>query len=253
MKSKVRAKWVVKIPEGSRVLVKEGDKVEKGDKLLVLDLQETKYVDLSSVFTRISKDKLNEMNEKWLGVVIKEGDLLCETGGVFSRKIMSPYEGVVGGIDEFFNMRVDIKLGGSKDVHSPVAAKVSKVEKEKLVLAFEAVEYEGRGIVEGRVWGDGIVKVENLSELNVFLKNKFVVIPQVTQSLITKADVMGVAGLIVIDEGDKSSIEAGRVDEPVLALSREKVESVMDNYIGKDVQILMNSKVGRLLFVEGKK
>lgn len=248
MKSKVKAKWVIKISENSRVLVKEKDRVKKGEKLLISGLKEIKYVDLSSVLVKVSQNKLDELNRQWTKLQVNEGDLLYETGGFFSKKIVSPFSGLLDGVNEFFNLKVEVKSDEFKEVYSPVDAKVNKVEKDKLVLEFEAIEMEGNGIGGGKGWGEGLVKVNGISDLNSLLTKKIVIMPKLAQSLVTKAEVVGVKGIITSESNDES-ISLIETALPILVLTDEQLEN-LTKYCEKDMQIMINSKIGRLLLVE---
>ena len=87
MKSKVKAKWVVKIPTEAQILVKEHEYVSKGDSLVAMSTETTKTYDMSVVLAKISSQKVEELRINLENRIVKEGDLLYETGGMFSKTL----------------------------------------------------------------------------------------------------------------------------------------------------------------------
>ena len=77
MKSKVKAKWVVKIPSESQVLVKEHEYVSKGDSLIVMSSETTKSYDMSVFLTKVSPQKIEELKISLENRVVKEGEKKC--------------------------------------------------------------------------------------------------------------------------------------------------------------------------------
>ncbi|MDP4009455.1 MAG: hypothetical protein Q8P53_00530 [Candidatus Shapirobacteria bacterium] len=246
MKSKVITKWVIGFPKNTKILVKVGDSVDKDSILFSYLIEETINVDASIFFSRIKKEKLEEFNFKWKDKAIKEGDLLFETSGVFRKKIVSPCNGRFVGLDEFYNIKFEIDSEERKEVKSPVKAKIDSIEEDKLVLKFKAIEFEGSALVEGKAWGMSDLKILNkISELNYSLEGSIIFTNNLDESFLSKAEVVGVAGVVVI--GDYKDYELEN-NLPILNIE-EKTWNNLKDFLGKREQLFLNSKKNRLLIV----
>lgn len=249
MKSKVKAKWVVKIPTEAQILVKEHEYVSKGDSLVAMSTETTKTYDMSVVLAKISPQKIEELKINLENRIVKEGDLLYETGGMFSKKIYAPTSGIFKKIDEFYNVQFLIQEEAKKNITSPVKSQVSKIEEEKLVLEFDAVEFSGESIVEGKVWGEtNFEQVEKIGDLNSRLAGKIIMVDKFNQAFALKAEVVGVVAIVTKMKKEES--ENIEVSLPVLSVDNEEWNE-LSNFRSFDEkkQVLLNSKVGRLLMV----
>ena len=249
MKSKVKAKWVVKVPTESQVLVKEHEYVSKGDSLVVMSTETIETYDMSVFLTKISPQKIEELKISLENRMVKKGDLLYETGGMFSKKIFAPTNGVFKKIDEFYNVQFLIKNESKKDIKSPVKSRVLKIEDEKLTLEFEAVEFNGESIIEGKVWGEtNFEQVEKMGELNSQLAGKIIMVEKFNQAFALKAEVVGVVAIIT--KLKKGEIDGLEINLPILSVDDQEWQE-LSNFRSFDdkKQVLLNSKMGRLLMV----
>lgn len=249
MKSKVKAKWVVKIPSESKVLVKEHEYVSKGDSLVVMSTETIKSYDMSVFLTKISPQKIEELKICMENRMVKEGELLYETGGMFSKKIFAPTNGIFKKIDEFYNVQFLIKDESKEDIKSPVKSRVSKIEDEKLVLEFDAVEFNGESMVEGKVWGEtNFEQVEKMNDLNSQLAGKIIMVEKFNQAFALKAEVVGVVAIIT--RLNKEEFKDLEINLPVLSVNDDEWKE-LSNFRSFDdkKQVLLNSKMGRLLMV----
>lgn len=246
----VKSKWVVMIPNGAKVEVSEGVKVKKGQLLLTCEEVGVDSYDASWMLSRMSKGKLQELYSSLSDKEFKEGDLLFVDGGLFPKKLYSPCSGKFCGIDEFLNIQFQTVVSKRREIVSPVDSEVLKVEKEKMVLEFESLKYEGVGLVDGKVWGESDLRIRNkLTELTSALNGKIIFSTEPSVAYIIKAEVLGVAGLVVPEpvEMDFKEIEVGF---PVMSLERSVWDQLVDNQTDEgERRILLNSKVGRLLLV----
>lgn len=248
----VKSKWVVKIPDGSSVMVAEGARVKRGEVLLMCKVVKISSYNASFVLSRMSTGKLEEIKNNLADKEFNEGDLLFADGGLFPKKIFSPCNGKFCGVDEFYNIQFQKTVDDRKEVVSPVNARVLKVEKERLVLEFNSMKYEGTGLIEGKAWGDGDLKVrDKMSELTSGLAGKIVLAKEPSLAYVIKAGVVGVAGLVV---SDLTQIDFSDVDVsfPIISLEKTEWEHLMafsQRVEGEDQRMLLNSKVGRLLLV----
>jgi hypothetical protein len=246
MRSSIKTKWIIKTGPKSKVKCKVGDVVEAGQVVLIEGTDVIKSYDASVVLSKLNKDKIESLNINWKNKEIKTGDVVCETGGLVNKKVFAPIDGVFCGIDEFFNMTIKIEEKDKKIVCAPVQSLVSECDKEKLVLEFKASEIKGKGIVQGRVWGNAdFVEYNKLSDLDYNCDGKVIMAGNTETTFITKAEVVGVVGMIIKEEKE---IEA---DIPILMINPDDWDNLLK--MGKDktlYRVLLNAKLDRLLIVK---
>ena len=125
---------------------------------------------------------------------------------------------------------------------------VNKVEANKIVLEFKAEEFEGEGLVEGKVWGKIEPRLlENIGQIDSRLAGKIIRVRKLEADMVIKAEVVGVVGII---SGDfREDLDNWEVKIPVLSLRDgerfdrrlEKEEAGMVGYL--------NCQKGKLLVV----
>lgn len=233
---KVKTKWLINLPRGSTPKIKVGETVACGQVLA----EET--VRLERVFD--FKFNIKKFELELVGKTIEAGKVMCQTGGVFSKKIMAPGTGTVCRIDEFNNLYLDMGLGEKKTITSPIEAKVKAVNDDSLELEFKADEFEGIGLNNDRAWAlKGLKWVESLGDLSFADKDKIMVVDSLTPELMVKAEVVGIRGVVVFESCNRMNNKM-----PILQLKDEdKDELIMEMNKGK--RALLNAGSGRLLLV----
>lgn len=232
---KVKTRWVLDLPQGVEVLVKKGAEVETGEVLARLAVAEEKIVNLTVDLSKI-KDNLT-------GKKVKKGEILGESGKFFKRKIISPVEGEISKIDEYNN--VYFKLPGEtiKKIVSPTEAEVVEVAEDSITLEFTALEFGGEGQAEGRAWGkNGIKVVEKVVDLSVVDEGKIMMASLLTPTMLAKAEVVGIAGVIMIN-GDRINSRL-----PILKMETEEFNNVLGR-VGEVKRAMINANNGRLLLI----
>jgi len=230
---KVKTRWSVLLPDNSTAKVKLGDEVSVGQILI-----EEKIVK-EVVFN--SKMPVGEMK----GQTIKEGEVIFQTGGIFSKKVISPVSGTIMRIDEFNNIYVAIGGDDLKVIKSPLKAKVATIDNEKIELEYRAYEYDGVGLTDGKVWASkGIKKVSNLIDLTASDSGKVILVESIANDVLIKAEVIGVAGVIVIG-GGSSQVKSKL---PIIRLEADDEEFILRE-LNVERSIMLNAGNGRLLLV----
>jgi len=246
MGGKNKTKWIIRTVGEVSYEVSEGDRVVAGKLLARVKPKVVESFNFAQFFGKLDGEKLEQLNQSFKNSWVNSGDLLCLTGGLFPKKICFPMSGSFLEIDEFGNLKIERIEEEEKEIKSPVKGKVSKIEPEKIVLDFEAVELGGEGIVEGKAWGSGEIKVvDDIRELKSCLRGEVLFTHNVSRPFLLKAEVVGITA--VVTEGE---IKPGEVDLglPVLRLTGEVWKEAM-KFKGKKVNVLVNSRVGRLLIV----
>jgi hypothetical protein len=244
MKKKIKVKWGINILGNGDFLVKTGDVVSEGQVLARVKKEEIKSFDFSGFFGKMNVSKIEELNEKFVDSWVNTGEMLCMTGGIFPSKICFPISGTFLGLDEFGVLRIEEKENKEKEIISPVNGKVLKIEKDKISLGFEVYEFKGEGLVGGKVWGKGEIKVINdVKDLDSNLKDSLLFTGNLSRTFLLKAEVVGVTGIITRVKRDDISSEL-----PVLFLDDSEWKELFRSE-GEVKNFLVNSRVGRLLMV----
>lgn len=245
MRSKIKAKWVIRLPSGASILVKAGDIVEDGQKLAELEIKKIESFNFSNFLGKLAAEKLADVNEKFRGSWVNEGDLICITSGFFPSKICFPMSGDFLEVDEFGNVKIEIKEDRKKQVFSPVRAKVSKIDEDKIVLDFGAKEFRGEGLVEGKTWGVAEIRLVNqFNQLTSDLDDQILFTENLDSSFLLRAEVVGVVGIV-------TSLKSNdlKTKMPVLCLGGNDWQELFKNFLNQSHKFLLNSRLGRLLLV----
>lgn len=248
----INVKWVIPIPERAKILVKAKEKVASGQCLGEIVTVNEKILDYGRIFELLSSKDRENMIRDIEGKTVVEGEVLYETAGMFGKKVISPIGGKVIKVDEFYNIYV--KLGDDKieELVSPTEATVVSIDNEELVLEFKAQEYLGKPIVDGKGWGiEGIKEIERVVDLSSADEGKIMVTKQWSPALFTKAEVVGIKGIVVLDEGLSENDDKINFKLPILALE-EKLYNHLSNALGLGQKALINATKGRLLVVTDK-
>ncbi|MFA6250986.1 MAG: hypothetical protein WC686_05855 [Candidatus Shapirobacteria bacterium] len=241
--------WKIKIPPGAAVLVRSGQKVVEGEVILTVQQKEVKVYDASLVLSRYSKERMAQLITSLVGREVEEGEQILAEGGLFPKKIFSPCKGIVSGIDELGNIRFDVNVLDVREIRAPVPAKVLKIEKGIISLGFLAYEFEGKGIVDGKVWGNYGGKISRLAEVNFCLKNCVIFVEKLTYVLVTKAEVVGVVGIVTSGAGEDQLKDRLDAEIPILSVENTDWEKLGDLKPDRSDRILINSRKGKLVVV----
>jgi hypothetical protein len=236
-----KTKWKVSVPKGADIKVAAGEKVKTGEVIASYKIAEVKQVSISAL------KNSEAVIKQWLGKAISEGEWLVK-GGVFGGAFRMPIGGRIIGLDEFKNLLVASGTGERREIRAPTEMTVNKVEANKIVLEFKAEEFEGEGLVEGKVWGKIEPRLlENIGQIDSRLAGKIIRVRKLEADMVIKAEVVGVVGII---SGDfREDLDNWEVKIPVLSLRDgerfdrrlEKEEAGMVGYL--------NCQKGKLLVV----
>lgn len=247
-KKEVRARWVLRVGGKVELRVKKGDEVKRGQVLAVSRIRNMGCFNMARALSMVKKETLVVLEKKWRGKKFLQGDLMGKTGGLFGKKILSPVDGKFTELDEFLNMCFELAGSERKEVLSPVDASVVEIEDDKLVLGFEALEFRGEGVVEGKMWGVG--RLENICravDIGDDCRGKIVLSGEPDEAFLAKADAMGVIGLVT---GSKIDDDFSGVDMLVLILEKEEWKSLLEvSGESEERRMLLNCQAGRLLLV----
>jgi len=249
MSKKVKAKWVVAVPEGAKVMVAVGEEVPANSVLLEINESNEKIINVAGKIRGLSAAEKKKIREMLPGMKVDEDKVVFETGGIFPKRISFPVKGELVKIDEFENLHFKGAENSIRMVYCPVEAKMVKNDGQSLEMEFRAIEYSGKGLNEGKAWGTaGIGYVGEIADLSAKDMGKIVLTEKFNQAWLTKAEVVGVKGVVMIDNQEEEKDDKNNFKLPVIALEKGEWEEVkaMESEVKK---ALVNASEGRLLLV----
>jgi hypothetical protein len=248
---KVKTKWVITIQPGSKVLVKSGDEVNEGQKLIEMKMVTEKVVSLTADYDRLSNNDWDQLKTKLIGLEVVKGQNIFGNGNEYNKNPISVVSGKIVKVDEFKNVYIQSIDEEVKIVSSPVKAKVIKIDDETLTLEFRAEEYPGEGVTEGKVWASGGLKfVEKLADISVKDSGRIILVDELNQAMLIKAGVVGIKGVVVMDSGVHSETVKYVSDLPILKVNGDSFFRLRKFGVDEDSRMLLNASGGRLLLCQ---
>lgn len=241
---KTKTKWIIKVSGEVKFLVKVGEKVVRGQVIAKVRPKLIESFNFSGFLGKMSQDNLDKLNERFKNTWVNNGDLICLTGGVFPKKICFPMSGNFLGIDEFGNLKIEKIEDIEKEIVTPVDSKVSKIEDDKIVLEFEAKEFIGEGVIEGKSWGRGLIReINDLKDLSSSIDGGILFTNNLSKTFLLKAEVVGVTAVVT-----KLQLNGEiNINLPVLKIETSDWDELIR--VSGERDILVNSRMGRLLMV----
>ncbi len=244
MKKKTKTKWIIKVSGEVKFLVKSGEKVKRGQVVARIKGKVVESFNFSSFFGKMGQENLGKLNERFKSTWVNSGDLVCLTGGVFPKKICFPMSGNFLGIDEFGNLKIERLEDGEREILAPVDSKVSKIEDDKIILEFEAKEFKGEGLIEGKSWGRGKIReINEVKDLTSLINGQILFTSNLSRSFLLKAEVVGAAAVVT----RVLVAEEININLPILRVESNDWSELMK--VEGEKSVLVNSRAGRLLVV----
>ncbi len=249
MKTKVKARWVVEVPSGAKVLVSKGQEVRQGELLSKFSQVRVERVNCRSMLLRLGRGEIDELN-KMGGTRITKGETFFKGKGFGGVKLVAPVDGKFLSVDEFGNLLIEVETGEKRELRSPVAGRVFEVEGGEVGLEFEAREFKGEGVGSGRVWASGEFKLLNkLSDLDWHYEGRVIFCDQISLAMVNKAEVVGVKALVA-KGGRDDDFDKMDVTFPIMLLSADDMEALGQAMVKEgECQLLLDVAEDRLLVV----
>jgi hypothetical protein len=246
---KVKASWIISLPTAAVLKVKKGEKVTFGQVLFEGTTEIEKVLSLQNELKGLTADNLKEINTINHHKDLTQGEVIFESKGWFSRKIVSPASGKFAGIDELLNLH--LITGKEKRLGvSPTEAAVGEITDDELKLEFFCMEYLGRGLNTTKRWvSNGFKKITTLSDVNFDCKDRIILVEKMADAIRLKSEVVGVGAIIVLDENIGTEDARINFKIPGLAVSREVFDQLMELVGQVNARALVNGNSGRLLLV----
>lgn len=236
--------WIVKVPTGAVLKIKDGKSVDVGDEIYEYHLNKIERIPL------INWQNLNSGSRKSvLQNIVKRNlvkDEILWKGSWFSGLVLkSPGVGKCLGVDEFGN--IELETITDELYLAPVSAHKVRVEKEKVIFELKGTETEVTGVNQCKAWGNFETKIfDDLDQLSKRQKGRVVIIEKSLEAAV-KAETIGVAGIILINVVKAKEFEDSEI--PVVSMEKTEVEKLVKMAGDKEVKIWLNATASKVLLV----
>lgn len=193
------------VPQNASIVVDIGDKITQNSHYAVFETKNTEKIIHLSRLLRIPPQDIQKYLVVKIGEKIHPGETIAQKKTFLKTAfIRSPVEGSIKEID--FKKGIMVINGTLEDespgkVTSPVAGKIIKINANDLELELEGMVLN---VLDGwgeDVWGEmisfGKDSVE-MFDLTNETKDKIILCRDITESALTKADVLQIKGMILI-------------------------------------------------------
>lgn len=233
--------WSIKIPTGARLKVKNGESIREGDVVYECHQNIIKRLPLVG-WQNLGLDQRKTILQNILKRNLVKDEVLSKSGWFSNIILKSPGKGRCLGVDEFGNIELETEL--DERYISPISADKIRVEKIKVVFELKGEEYEVEGINQLKSWGDFDSRIiDDLDQLSSDDEGKVVIIDGSLDAA-TKAEAIGVAGLVLIDFNKVKEFEDS--DIPVVLMKKDEAARLIKN---DGAKIWINATTGKLLVV----
>lgn len=237
--------WVLRVPEGARVMVKNGNKVSWGE--VIYELEKGNIVRLPlKGWKYLRVEEKGEIKKRVVDRKLIKNEVLWSRGLGGLCKLRSPWSGKCLEIDDL-GMMIFSDGTGNKYC-SPIACHKVRVEKGRIVYDLRGWEKEAEGISGVKGWGEFKgVWIRNLTEMSSDIENQ-VIVAEGDDAIVAKAEALGIKGIIMVNKEVETDFrEAGvpivkmekKEAEDIIKLSRESIKS----------RVWLNPLSGKVLLV----
>ena len=232
----------LKIPllEKGEVLVEEKEKVAVGKILARVSRRTLVEVDLANLLG-VSGKKLSACLRVGPGSLVSAGEVVAYSGFLKKKKAVSP---VLGKVEEFLEGEGILRIAAvekPREIFSPVAAKIAKIEKDFLVLEFPAVVLPACVSFGRSGWGTLTVGASDFFLLSRELKEKILLVEKITPVILVKLEALGAVGAVTKEGGIKDKNDKEEEEMGILVLEEKDFEKAK-NYTGKRAKVEVGEK-----------
>lgn len=197
-----RFRFPITIPQGIRVAVKIGDKIQKGQSIGHLANGPISAIDVSGSLG-IAPKEIGKYLTVAVGHEVKSGEIVARRKTAFKEKhVISPLTGKVQHVSlDNGTITICLKAGSQKGLESPVDGEVVNLTQEHLELNVTGKVFPAPEIGETAGWGPlehvgqwGSAKIEDIT---IDYSGKIVVsADKINNAWVSKATALDVAGVV---------------------------------------------------------
>lgn len=229
---------------GAKLKIKEGQSIEVGDKIYEYRLEKIERLPLVG-WQNLGSDQRKTILQNILKRNLVKDEVLSKNGWFSSIFLKSPGTGKCLGVDEFGNIELEIEK--EEIFLAPISTKKVRIEDHKVIFELKGVEFEANGVNQGKAWGNfEAVLINDLEQVGSFQKGQVVAVENSLEAA-TKAEAIGVAGLILVDFDKVKEFEDS--DIPVVLMEKSEIEKLIKYADGKLVKIWLNATASKVLVV----
>ncbi|MBI2612109.1 hypothetical protein HYW54_05215 [Candidatus Gottesmanbacteria bacterium] len=208
----MKATITVHIPEDSQIVVKEDENVDETTLLAKIDEEEeTSTLPLSKLLN-VKPPSVSKFLNKRIGDEISKGEVIATKKTLLSTvAIKSPYDGKLLQIDlRIGALILQTKKSTPKKIISPVKGKIASIKGRTIEIEADATIYEGIKGEGEKVRGK--LKFVTEEEAGVmgsraeYFSGNIAMVGSITRAAIVKYEVLGVLGLILLNEPPESTL-----------------------------------------------
>lgn len=218
----------LKIPlfRGTKVLVKEGERVSQEQVLLRVTHQPVVEVDLASALA-VKPTQVASCLKIGLGAGVKKGQILAQKGRFWRKKrVFAP---ITGKIEALLEEEGILKIKTERraaEIRSPLDAKVISLEKNFLVLQFPALVLPARQAFGRSGWGNLGDFSGHFFDLKK-IQARIILVENLTEAILNKLEALGATGAVCLEL--EEGIEKGVEESGVLVLSTGNFKKAKEN------------------------
>ncbi len=237
--------WSIKIPAGAKLKIKDGESVKAGDKIYEYRLEKIERLPLVG-WQNLGIDQRKTILQNILKRNLVKDEVLGKNGWFSHIVLKSPGTGKCLGVDEFGN--IELETEKEEIFLAPISTKKVRIEEHKVVFELKGIEFEASGINQGKAWGNfELVLINDLEQVGSFQKGQVVAVENSLETA-TKAEAIGVVGLILVDFDKVKEFEDS--DIPVVLMEKSEIEKLIKYVDGKLAKIWLNATASKVLVIK---
>lgn len=226
-------KTTIKLPlsPNAKVIVEVGDKIERNTKLATGVSESGENLIHLARLLHVDSTSIPKYLRKRIGQIVSSGDLLAQKKGFFSlHTVTSPVVGKISEIDLKKGTLTILSSEDSTDFVSPTSGKVVKIDQNHIEIEIEGQVFKGTKGEGDDSYGNLVsIAGENIGilDISIDVDNCIVLTHSLKKEAIVKLDVMGAAGLVLIQSLKESSLPWVQIDEEGF----NKIEAKSSQYV----------------------
>ena len=213
------------LPKKTKVLLKEGDKVEEGQKVATFNRFKRHQINLAQEMNLPSQKISSRLLVK-LGQKVTQEEPIAKADNLFKKTtVTTPVSGQVFAFDSGTGILTIETAGKSRDLLSPFSGKIESINQEGITILVKAEKVFDLK----KVWGDNafgqlIYHYGALTAFDCQFQNKIVLADRLYPALINKAQAIGSLAIISDDNINPDLVDLGQLT--IARTSSEEAEEL---------------------------
>ncbi len=187
------------IPDNTECLVKEGDKIDFQTALFEKKYAKEETLNIAQILN-INPQNIFRHLKKLVGEKVEKDEVIAIKKGLFTtKKLKSPYEGVIKEINHYQGiLLIEVTSENKKQIFSPFKGTVEKVKANQLAIKLnKAVEFEIKK-TQTDFGGKVFYLQENQDFTSDEVENKIIIAEKIAQLTQVKLEALGAKAFVTI-------------------------------------------------------